>query len=313
MLGHSMNLGDSFKVRKAVRWVTQPLRRLDQLGKTSFALKAQREELKRQRDEARRQRDEARQQRDAFRAQRDDLKHQRDDARQQRDGARDQRMRAREHARWLEAKREELLSRRAARVAVQDRHLALPKRHFRIGDSIEAFFGEEGLESGRILEVGGKDYPYRERFSGFDYTHLDIEKTAEDVLVGDITGCPHIPDASFDAIISVDVFEHIDRPWLAAEEIMRLLKPGGLTYHSTIFSWRYHPVPIDFWRFTPDALRFLFDALEHVDSGFDDLERRRNIFGMGSSRIEPDAFGGWRENWRVFYAGRKPAAGEKQD
>ena len=25
----------------------------------------------------------------------------------------------------------------------------------------------------------------------------------------------------------------------------------------------------------------------------------------GKHRIEPDAFGGWRENWRVFYAGVK--------
>lgn len=35
------------------------------------------------------------------------------------------------------------------------------------------------------------------------------------------------PDASFDAVYSFDVFEHLDRPEKAAEEIVRVLKPGG--------------------------------------------------------------------------------------
>jgi len=221
------------------------------------------------------------------------LKEQRDTARKQRDKAREQRDKAD--------------PRFAAMEAAQDRHLEQPKRHFRIGDLIEAFFTEQKLTSGRVLEIGGRDNPYRERFSNYDYLNLDLSETGPGVLLGDITGCPQIEDASFDAIISVDVFEHINRPWLATKEIGRLLKPGGLTYHSTLFSWRYHPCPIDYWRFTPDALRFLFEDLEHVDSGFDDLERRRDIFGKGGNKLTPDAFGGWRENWRVFYAGKKPA------
>ena len=47
--------------------------------------------------------------------------------------------------------------------------------------------------------------------------------------------------------------------------------------------------------------------LECVVSGFDDLERRRDIVGQGRFELVPDAFGGWRENWRVFYGGRKRA------
>ena len=39
-------------------------------------------------------------------------------------------------------------------------------------------------------------------------------------------------------------------PWLAAAEIARILKPGGLAITHTLFSWRNHPCPIDYWRFS---------------------------------------------------------------
>lgn len=106
-------------------------------------------------------------------------------------------------------------------------------------------------------------------------------------------------------ILSVDVFEHLTRPWLAAEEITRLLAPGGLAYTSTLFSWRYHPCPVDFWRYTPDALAFLFQGLDEIDSGFDLTERRRDFRKKAKADPIPlDEFGGWRENVRVYWAGR---------
>ena len=187
-------------------------------------------------------------------------------------------------------------------------HLQHPIRTKRVGKAIRACVEEAGITEGRILEIGGRSNPYRELFSNFDYVHLDLEQTGEDVIVADITQCPDIPSESFDVILSVDVFEHINRPWKAAEEITRLLKPGGLTYHSTLFAWRYHPCPIDYWRFSPACMEFLFSDLESVVARFDKTERRRNITGNGRHRLKEDAFGGWRENWRIHYAGRKPAA-----
>jgi SAM-dependent methyltransferase len=197
-----------------------------------------------------------------------------------------------------------------ARVAAQARveafHEAFPKRTQRIGEHMTQMLAESGVKTGRILEIGGRANPYETWFPGFEYTILDLEETAPGVIHGDITDCPEIESASFDAVISVDVFEHIDRPWLAAPEIARILRPGGFTYHSTLFSWRYHPCPIDYWRYTPQALTFLFADLDPMHADFDTVERRRNLIGRGQHRLEPDAFGGWRENWRVFYAGIKP-------
>lgn len=52
----------------------------------------------------------------------------------------------------------------------------------------------------------------------WDQTQLDI--------VSDITDIPE-PDQSFDAILCVEVFEHLPNPLSALKEFSRLLKPGG--------------------------------------------------------------------------------------
>ena len=200
----------------------------------------------------------------------------------------------------------------AMRASEQD-HLRFPDRNDRIATQIAEALTRAGVTEGRMLEIGARDNTHAARFPTFDYTNLDLSPTSPDVLLGDITDCPHIPSAGFDAVISVDLLEHVDRPWSAATEITRLLRPGGVTYHSTLFAWRYHPCPIDYWRFTPDALRFLFADLRCLDTGFDTVERRRNLLGKGRHRLTPDAFGGWRENWRVHYSGVKPHPDGKDD
>jgi SAM-dependent methyltransferase len=165
------------------------------------------------------------------------------------------------------------------------------------------------LTGGKVLEIGGRAHPRGHVFAEtFDYVNLDLTP-GENTVVGDITDCPQLADASYDVILSVDVFEHIDKPWLAAAEMQRILAPGGLVYTSTLFSWRYHPCPIDYWRYTPEALESLFDGLITLDKGFDLTERRRDV--RKKAKDDPmavDALGGWRENVRVFHGGLKPAA-----
>ena len=181
-------------------------------------------------------------------------------------------------------------------------------RDDRINDHLARLLAAHGPTSGRVLEIGGRLHPRGQVFGeAFDYVNLDLQHAGEHTVVGDITACPEIADGSYDVVLSVDVFEHLDRPWLAAAEISRILAPGGLSYTSTLFSWRYHPCPIDYYRYTPDALAFLFGALDTVEQGFDTTERRRDV--RKKARHDPmplDALGGWRENVRVFHAGIKP-------
>ena len=192
---------------------------------------------------------------------------------------------------------------------IDNRYLAQPPRIERCLAPIRQSLARARLTGGRMLEIGGRNNPLKEHFPEFEYHALDLSPDVTpglDVIVADITACPEIPSGSFDLIISVDVFEHIDKPWLAAAEISRLLKPGGVTGHSTLFSWRYHPCPIDYWRFTPEALKSLFPELKPLHAEFDYAERRRNVDKVSRRGAPPDELGGWRENVRVHYVGFKP-------
>lgn len=189
----------------------------------------------------------------------------------------------------------------------------MSKRSERIGlffmKHIKENFKEH--ENINILEIGGRtEYYYKEIITNYfhsaTYMNMDIENIGENVIIGDITNCPHIGDNTYDLIISSDVFEHIDEPWNAAEQITRILKPNGITLHSTLFSWRFHPCPNDYFRFTHEGMKVLFKRLNHIESYLDDTERRRNIIKHCKSNIPNtvDELGGWRENWRVNYAGK---------
>ena len=76
-------------------------------------------------------------------------------------------------------------------------------------------------------------------------------------------------DNEFDYVISDQVLEHVEgSPQLAIDETYRVLKPGGMAIHTTCFINPVHDYPGDFWRFTPEALKFLcreFSKIIDVD------------------------------------------------
>jgi SAM-dependent methyltransferase len=70
----------------------------------------------------------------------------------------------------------------------------------------------------------------------------------------------------FDALVAVAVFEHLERPWIAAKEVARVLKPAGWCYISTHQTFPLHGYPSDFFRFSKEALALIFcDADLHVE------------------------------------------------
>ena len=77
-----------------------------------------------------------------------------------------------------------------------------------------------------------------------------------------------IPVASADAIFSISVFEHLLMPWKVAIEINRVLKPGGLVLVMTHQSFPMHDTPWDYWRFSDQAWRGLFNR----HTGFEVVE-----------------------------------------
>jgi SAM-dependent methyltransferase len=77
------------------------------------------------------------------------------------------------------------------------------------------------------------------------------------------------PDESFDFVLSDQVLEHVEgSPENAVRECYRILKPGGVTALTTCLINPVHGAPRDFWRFTPDGLRWLHrEWSETIDCG----------------------------------------------
>jgi SAM-dependent methyltransferase len=75
-----------------------------------------------------------------------------------------------------------------------------------------------------------------------------------------------------DVVISCSTFEHIQRPWLAAEQIGKVLQPGGLFFVQTHQTFPLHAYPWDYWRYTIDSLRLLFQefgGLTIIDAAYE--------------------------------------------
>jgi len=166
---------------------------------------------------------------------------------------------------------------------------------------------------GRFLDVGGGTGGTARHLAGrYEYAALDIVAENPDTIIADICECPSVADESFDVVYSAGTYEHLPRPWRAAAETTRILTPGGIAVVSTCFAWRFHPVPGDYFRFSHMALEQIFEdaGLETITSGYDLRQRRNDLRGgklEGRTDAVPvDDLGGFRENWSVYYAGRKP-------
>ena len=119
----------------------------------------------------------------------------------------------------------------------------------------ERFISEVNEKRLNVLEIGSRIvspgsaskrslFPNAASYTGFDYY-----PDANTDLVGDAHRLSElVGDRRFDAVFSVAVFEHLAMPWVVAREISKILRPKGITYHGTLFSWPAHERPWDFWR-----------------------------------------------------------------
>jgi SAM-dependent methyltransferase len=171
-------------------------------------------------------------------------------------------------------------------------------------------------ESPSVLDLGGGDGSnfdlLFEGIHGFPghYTILDvIEKpNTPNVLVGDACK-PIATERRFDVTFSHNALEHMPEPFAVAQNMFDLLRPGGLTMAKTVFACHHHASPSDYWRFTDEGLRYIFEkaGFETIEYGYDVAERRREKMGGHIPQSMPliDSRGGWWERWHVFYIGRR--------
>lgn len=72
-------------------------------------------------------------------------------------------------------------------------------------------------------------------------------------------------DAAFDLVFSVAVLEHVRDPFLCANEICRVLKPGGQLFCAMPFLQPLHGYPHHYFNATKQGLRRLFEDRLRVD------------------------------------------------
>jgi len=151
---------------------------------------------------------------------------------------------------------------RYALTAAQHSVNAAPK-----AESLEQFLEKASeMKSPRVLELGTKRsyaerstrhdewVPHASEFIGTDLEMaVDVDAAADVHKLSSFFG-----EESFDAIISCSSFEHFKYPQLAAHEIMKTLRIGGLLFIQTHHSYPLHAAPYDYFRFSTDALEALF-------------------------------------------------------
>lgn len=121
---------------------------------------------------------------------------------------------------------------------------------------------------GDALDLGAGTAKYRDiiKAKATSYVTYDLMPGPHIDVVGDLLHTGFESD-KFDTIFSTQVFEHIPKPWHAARELYRITKPRGVCVVTAPFLQPYHADPHDYYRYTVEGIRALFE-----DAGFEVLE-----------------------------------------
>ncbi len=124
---------------------------------------------------------------------------------------------------------------------------------------------------GPFLEIGSRNYGntqnLRSLFPGASYVGADMSAGENVDCVVDFTAEFREVDARlghrrFGTIFCFSVMEHCTQPFVMADNLTRLLRPGGHILLSVPFAWKFHGYPSDYWRFTHEGVRLLFPDID---------------------------------------------------
>lgn len=143
----------------------------------------------------------------------------------------------------------------------------------------------------RILDAGAGEQQYRRFCNHLNYVAQDFAKydgkgdasglqmgswdQSNLDIISDITTIPEL-DGSFDAVMCVEVFEHLPEPIKAIQEFARLLKPGGYLILTAPFCSLTHFAPYHFYT----GYNSYFYEAHLPANGFEivDLQKNGNYF-----------------------------------
>ena len=111
------------------------------------------------------------------------------------------------------------------------------------------------------------------------FIEFDIAPHQNVHVVGDGHYLP-FQDESLSGVCIISVLEHVPRPWKIAEEIHRVLEPGGFVFAYTPFIFPYHGAPHDYFRYTNNGLRAIFQEFREIDCFTDRCPTRAMIIAI---------------------------------
>ena len=115
----------------------------------------------------------------------------------------------------------------------------------------------------RLLDGGAGNCKYPHFFPQARATAMDLapqrqRRYGELDVAGNLYIMPFKTDV-FDAVINIEVLEHLREPLDALKEMFRVLRPGGRLILIAPQGWEEHGAPNDYFRFTKFGLRYLFE------------------------------------------------------
>jgi len=121
----------------------------------------------------------------------------------------------------------------------------------------------------------------RPLFPGQDYVGCDLRFGPGVDRVEDLANLS-LADGTAPTIICVETLEHVFEARKAVEEMVRVLKPGGIMLVAAPLDFHIHDHPSDYWRLTPSCLERLLSPLDGALVGWQGSDKfPHTVFGIG--------------------------------
>lgn len=129
-----------------------------------------------------------------------------------------------------------------------------------------------------VVDESMKVFDVRGCFAEKNFFGVDLRQGFGVDIMGDIGTLPFLPN-SIGTLLCLDTIEHVWNIYAAFKEVDRVLKEDGIAVISSVFNFRIHPCPHDFWRFTPEALDKLTEGFSCKILGYQGYRKRpRHVF-----------------------------------
>lgn len=130
---------------------------------------------------------------------------------------------------------------------------------------LDRFVREYAPDTADMADIGGADY---EEYLAV----LNLSPKVYDPMYDkNYDACVMPLPKQYKTIITCNTLEHVYDPIRFGEHTVASLKPGGLLFATTVFMYHQHSKPgySDYFRFTDEAMKYIFRELECLECYYD--------------------------------------------